>query len=220
MAINYILFDMDGLLTDSERLSFETLHEIINEYGFELDRKQYCNIIGKNNDACKRLLQEMFLGLNGTEVIAEYGVRFSKAVNDGKLYLKKGVHEILDLCDRLGIKKAVASSNNGKYVRFSLGSCGILDRMDLLVYDEMVANAKPAPDLFLKAAELLNAPHDECLVLEDSYAGVMAAHAAGIPVIVVPDMIAPNEEILSMCVRSADSLLDVIDYINSTGKVS
>ena len=97
----------------------------------------------------------------------------------------------------------------------NLKSIGVLSRLDAIVYDGLVQRVKPFPDLFLKASELLDAQPEECLVLEDSTAGVQAACAAHIPVIVIPDLIPPTEETLKICLARMDSLLDVRDYIVS-----
>ncbi len=87
--------------------------------------------------------------------------------------------------------------------------------MEVIVHDGMGARGKPAPDLFLLAAEKLGADKSQSLVLEDSYAGVMAAHAAGIPVIVIPDLLSPNDEMRRVALACERSLFDIIPYLDA-----
>lgn len=214
MQTRCILFDVDGLMVDSEKLSFTIIKEILQEHGYEMSLDFYIKLIGISQQTGAQLISETFPGVNGmTDVFSVFEERYKEAVKKGCLKLKPGLCELLDELDQRNIPRAVASSNVEEVVKTNLESANVLHRIDAVVYDGMVKHVKPYPDLFLKAAELLGAKPGECLVLEDSTAGIQAAYSAGIPAIVIPDLIQPTEETLKMCIGRMESLFDVIKYI-------
>lgn len=214
MNIKCILFDIDGLMVDSEALSFTLIGEILREHGYEMPLSFYQKTIGVSQQIGARLFTETYPGIDGQkDVYNQFEPRYEQAVREGRLNPKPGLFELLDELDRRNLRRAAASSNVETVVMANLRSVGALHRMDALVYDGLVRRVKPFPDLFLKAAELLGAKPEECLVLEDSTAGVQAAQAAHIPVIVVPDLIPPTEETLRICFARMDSLLDVRNFL-------
>lgn len=210
-----ILFDMDGLLVDSEALSFEIIGELAAQNGYSLSKEQYCQLIGKSQEEGFRILSRLCPGADARAVYDRYHALYLGAVAAGRLRLKPGVRTLLDACDARGIKKAVVSSNMESYLRANLAAVGLADRFDALVYDGMAEKAKPAPDLFLVGAELLGVRDKAaCLVLEDSEAGIRAGHAAGMPVITVPDLIEPPAPVLALCRRRAASLEEVAGLLD------
>lgn len=215
MQTKCIIFDMDGLMIDSEKLSFNIIKTILGEQGHNLSRDLYAKTIGVCREGSEELLSRTFPGLDGKWVYEVYFLRYFKALNEGKLETKPGLFSLLQELDKRGIRRAVASSNDQPIVEASLKNIGVYDRMDAYIYAEMVERVKPFPDLFLKAAEILGVKPKECLVLEDSQAGVEAAVAANIPVILIPDMIAPTDPMLKAAVKKYDTLYGVIEYIKA-----
>ena len=215
MRVKNILFDMDGLLINSEFLSRQIFREILAEFGREISDAQYREMIGKTLDSGVAILESFFPDLDCRQLYGEYGRRYFTAVDNGRLTAKPGAQELLDACRDRGVRCAVASSNIRESVVTCLQKLGLYDYMDVVVHDGMGARGKPAPDLFLLAAERLGADKSQTLVLEDSYAGVMAAHAADIPVVVVPDLIPPNEKMLAVAKACEASLFDVIPYLDA-----
>lgn len=215
MQTKCIIFDMDGLMIDSEKLSYSIIKSIIAEHGHNLSLDLYAKTIGVCREKAEELFSRTFPGIDGKSVYEAYFPRYDNALKDGQLEVKPGLFPLLQELDRRGIRRAVASSNDKAIVEASLKNIGVYDRMDAHVYAEMVERVKPSPDLFLKAAALLGVKPEECLVLEDSKAGVEAAVAANIPVILIPDMIPPTEHMLKVVLRKYDTLYDVIDYIKA-----
>ena len=214
MDTKYIIFDMDGLMIDSEKLSFDIIKSILHEHGYNLSLEFYAKTIGVSREHSEQLFTQSFPGIDGKrDVYGAFFERYFKAVEDGKLAAKPGLIQLLNELDKRGIKRAVASSNDKSIVEASLKSIGVYNRIDAIVYSELVERVKPFPDLFLKAAKTLGGKPEECLILEDSQAGVEAALSAHIPVIIIPDMIPPSEAMLKGCLRRYDSLYDVIEYI-------
>lgn len=216
MSVKCVLFDMDGLVIDSERLSFDIMRTYLRELGFELTLEQYFELLGKNYDFSVKYIERIYKGVDGAEFFKAYAARYVEAVRAGAQRVKAGFFELSDELKRQGIKSAIASSNLENMVRLNMETLGLSGRFDAIVYDGMAERAKPFPDLFLKAAELTDTPARDCLVLEDSFAGVRAAKAAEMRVIIVPDLREPTREIIEMCERRCDTLLGVIDYLNET----
>jgi HAD superfamily hydrolase (TIGR01509 family) len=115
--------------------------------------------------------------------------------------LKPGAAELLNALGQHGLKKAVATSAGRHAAEMHLGRSGLRAHLPVVVTRDDVARGKPYPDLFLRAAELLDVAPDECLAVEDSLNGIRAAHAAGMMPIMVPDLLRPTDEISAMCVR-------------------
>lgn len=156
---------------------------------------------------------EKLPGVDGEELYLSCGKEVQDYLENNPIDTMPGLFELFDALDKKGIKKAVATSSRRRNAEMTLTKCGILDRVDAVVTGDMVEHGKPAPDIFLKAAGVMGCSLDECLVLEDSNAGVLAAHAAGIPVVLVPDMIDNPPEIVALAEAKCNSLFDVISLI-------
>jgi HAD superfamily hydrolase (TIGR01509 family) len=127
--------------------------------------------------------------------------------------LKPGVTELLDMLQAKGIRVSVASSTSLQGTKEHLTESRILNRFEVVVGGDMVTKGKPNPDIFLKAAELLGLTPEECIVVEDSPAGIRAAYAAGMKAVLVPDRAAITEEIIAMSDVVLSSLYEMPDYV-------
>ena len=201
---------MDGLLLDSEVLAIESLRGAGRSLGVELPVEFCHRMIGTPLDHCRALVAERF----GTAFpIDRYFMlqeqHLETLVASGRLALKRGVAELLDALDARGIARAIATSSSRVRTDRHLGLVGIASRFDHIVTRDDVARGKPNPDPFLKAASLLGVAPARCLALENSHNGIRAAHAAGMRVVMVPDLLAPTDEISFIAHRVVDSLHDV-----------
>ena len=189
------IFDMDGLIFDTERLFMEQLAVVMAQRGYRLSREVYCRS----------------LGLTGKLMLTEYGADYPFAELGRKarehvdaiaatvgLELKPDIVTLLQWIRRQGLKAAVASSTRSDIVERYLEGAGIRDYFSGIVGGEMVEKSKPEPDIFLKAAQLCGLKPEQAVVLEDSENGIRAAVAAGIPVICVPDLKMPEDEVRKM----------------------
>ncbi|MEG1556820.1 MAG: HAD family phosphatase [Oscillospiraceae bacterium] len=215
MKIKYVLFDMDGLMIDSEAPTFKIWQDYFAQHGHIMPREEYVTYIGQTVARISRKLREKYPGESYVDGVHDYWIeKMTELLDNDALEAKKGLVELLDFLDEKGIKKAVTTSNTELWTKRSLECIGVFERMDKCIYSDMVKHGKPAPDIFLAGAAAFGAKPEECLVLEDSIAGIKAAHAANIPVICVPDMIVPPTEILDLCTHCCDSLLDVMQFID------
>lgn len=209
-----ILLDMDGLLVDSERITFGMWVEIFQRHGHKLDLDHYVQLCGKNEEAVIEALDAMYPGLSLHEHIwPEWDGKYEILAPNGGVPLKKGALQLMDYCDEHRIKMAICSSNLEHWVTAILNGDGVYDRFWPVLDGSCVGRSKPAPDLFLRAAELLKLEPHECLVMEDSNSGITAGHRAGMDVLCVPDLMPPTADCMKMCTYICDDLAQAIQYL-------
>lgn len=209
-----VIFDLDGLLIDSEIISLKIYQDILRSYDFVFTKEEYArDFSGKTEIAnCTLLIKRYNLPLP-LDVIMEIVGILEKAYVDKGIDLKKGAIELINYLKENHIQMAVASSSKRERALTILKKHKIDQYFDAFVFAGEVENGKPNPDIFLKAAEKLGAEPKDCLVLEDSEAGIQAAHSANIPVICIPDMKRPHPYFLNMTSGVLSSLEEVINVI-------
>jgi len=204
------IFDMDGLMLDSERITNQAWQKTAADFGYDLTDEMMLECVGCS-PALSEMIQKRFLGqdypyLKIRERKVDY---FEASVAKHGIPIKKGLLELLDLLDAKQVCKAVASSTPQPYVNRRLQATGLYQRFDAIVTASEVEKVKPDPALFLEAARLIGADSRRCLVLEGTPFGVKAADAAGMPVILVPDLAPLPPEICSMAIGVFPSLEEV-----------
>jgi HAD superfamily hydrolase (TIGR01509 family) len=185
--IQAILFDLDGLMVDSEPHSLASWEAVLAKRDVKLDQLMIESILGLRIDATARTLIDKYHLPDTVQGLADAKAEYQIAHLDGNVKPMPGLLELLDEIDRRGLPKAIASSGIRRYVEAVLRVNGLLDRFSVIITGDQVAHGKPAPDVFLAAARALNIEPADCLVLEDAPAGVQAAKAAGMTCIAVPD---------------------------------
>ena len=214
--VEAVIFDMDGLLLDTEIVYRAAMIEAGSVFGVAFTGEIYASMVGRTNLECGVLLR----GLYGEDFpVQAYFERVWSDVEDlleAETKLKAGVIEILDYLDDLGLPRAIATSNGMVSVEKYLGRFDLLSRFNAVVANADVVRHKPHPDPYLEAARRLGVDPAHCLALEDSHPGVRAAHAAGMMTVMVPDILDPNEEMHDKCVHIADSLHVVLDLLKAS----
>src|SRR5271156_3369366 len=211
-----VIFDMDGLLFDTEALWQEALLSAAAEGGHEIPDEVYNKSIGVRRSQCRGL----FLSHFGEDFLfddfhADWRRHFW-LIAENKLTLKPGVPELLEILDQFRLPRAIATSSSRTTVERHLISHGLMDRFDQIICRGDYENGKPAPDPFLKAAERLGVEPRLCLALEDSHNGVRSASSAGMMPIMVPDLLEPTDEIRGLCASVARDLHEVRRVILAT----
>jgi pseudouridine-5'-monophosphatase len=192
--INAILFDLDGLMADSEPLAEWAWNQVLGQFGCRLDDQTLQDILGMRVIDSSALLCERFeLPHSAEEAAAERNRAFLDAVPN-RLKACAGLYPLLDDLADLGIPLAVATSGERKYVALALETLNIAGRFHIVVTGDEVTNGKPAPDIYILAAERLGVDPADCIVLEDAPLGVAAARAAGMMCIAVPNPRIPVSE--------------------------
>jgi HAD superfamily hydrolase (TIGR01509 family) len=214
MNLQAVIFDLDGLILDSERCYFRCWQRAAADLGFELRESQYGDLAGIPNDRAEIMLAEMMGEVFPlADFRAIWNTYWDELLRCEEIPVKPGVPELLELLDARSIPRAIASSSFERDVIASLGRW--LARFPVIVSRDMVANGKPAPDLFLAAAQQLGVTPRHCLALEDSDVGIRAAASAGMPVILVPDINQPSPEAVAAAWRVCSSLHEVIPIIKA-----
>jgi HAD superfamily hydrolase (TIGR01509 family) len=208
-----VIFDMDGLLFDTEALWQEALLSAAAEAGREIPDEVYTQSIGVRRSQCRGLFLAHFGGDFGFDDFHANWRRHFWLIAETKRSMKPGVPELLDVLDQLRLPRAIATSSSPATVERHLTAHGLTDRFDHIVCRGDYEHGKPAPDPFLKAAERLAVEPRSCLALEDSHIGVRSASAAGMMTVMVPDLLEPTEEVRALCVLVARDLHQVGDLV-------
>ncbi|MGI6029941.1 MAG: HAD family hydrolase [Eubacteriales bacterium] len=215
MAIEAVIFDMDGLMFDTERLSVRTWRHVLAERGLTLTDEQNQRLVGRNEETGNRVLVELYGDAIGD--VKQFRahreeVRRQWLERDG-VDRKPGLLELLEFLREAGIPCAVASSSAPHKIDYLLDRYELRKYFRAVVSGEDFAESKPHPAIFYKAVELLGVQPAQALVLEDSPAGIEAAWRAGIPAVHIPDLIPPDETTRAHSWRQAENLLQVVDII-------
>jgi len=201
-----VVFDMDGLLFDSERLYAESILTAAREVGCAMSHDVFLQLVGRSHEMNHRFLLEHYGADYPLQaLIATWGQHF-RALAAAGLPLKPGAAELLDLLDALGLPRAIATSSTHANVQHNLTALGLVDRFHSVIARGDYVSGKPSPEPFLKAAERLGVAPALCLALEDSHNGVRSASAAGMMTIMVPDLIPATDEIQGLCTLVVDDL--------------
>lgn len=210
------LFDMDGLLIDSERLSLQSFLATCSDNGLGDQTPLFLSIVGSNEASLMSILDA---GIGDQVDLpafrADWAGRYHELIADGQVLLKPGVEALLDWLTAKGVRMAVATSSATPIAALKLTRTGIIKRFDYIVGGDMVRHSKPHPEIFLTAAARIQADPSRTLVFEDSSNGVKAGVAAGCTVIQIPDLVQPTPELLSLGHRVLDSLHDALTLLQS-----
>ena len=207
MAIRALIFDMDGLLFDTERLAAQTWAEAARALGFELSEATVRGTVGLDHVLSRAYYQDLFQGRFPYDRAEElHRDLFRERIVAQGVPKKQGLEQLLEEAGRLGLKIALGTSSRAVYAHSMLWLAGIVEHFDALVTRDLVQAGKPSPEIYLKAAALLDCAPAECLVFEDSPTGIEAARAAGMPVVMVPDLIPPTEALRAACAAVFPSL--------------
>jgi HAD superfamily hydrolase (TIGR01509 family) len=193
-----MVFDMDGLMLDTERIAPRCWSEAATALGVNFDTALMPAMIGRNSrDSRQYVLDHYGDDFPVDALMLQARARFDAIVEREGITVKPGLHALLEWLETLGILRAVATSTRRDRAQVHLQHCALLSRFHTLVGGDEVARGKPAPDIFLLAAERLNVEPSNCIVLEDSEPGVRGALAAGMIPIMVPDTMEPSLDLLA-----------------------
>jgi HAD superfamily hydrolase (TIGR01509 family) len=210
-----VLFDMDGLLVDSESVWRDALQAAAEALGSPLPTAIADSLIGLPWPQTEAKLQSFFGADFDVPGYIDRTARLAEALKGQGVALKAGVIELLDLLDGLALPRAIVTSSNHATVKSHLGPHGLLGRFDAVLAHGDYERGKPAPDPYLRGAERIGQNPAACLALEDSHNGVRAAHAAGMMTVMIPDLLAPTAEMHDLCVGVLDTLHAVRDAIQA-----
>lgn len=205
-----VIFDMDGLMLDTERLAPRAWIDAAQALGVEFDLALTQPMVGRNFRDCASIIADHYgAGFPTGELMKAWHVAYDAIVAREGIAIKAGLLELLDWLEAEDIPKAVATSTRRDRAQAKLAQTALLPRFTALVGGDEVVLGKPAPEIFLTAAQRLGQPAAGCIVLEDSEPGVRAALAAGMIPIMVPDLHLPSAELVALEPLTVASLAEV-----------
>ncbi|MDS7596361.1 HAD family phosphatase [Agrobacterium tumefaciens] len=208
-----VIFDMDGLLIESETLYRDSFLAASREGGHGMHVETYQKVCGSPWDTITKAILADYGADFPIDTFRDAWLKHLRIMMADGVALKPGVIEILDLLDRFSIRRAIATSSQHDSVQRHLSPFDLPQRFDQIVARGDYAAPKPSPLPYLTAAQRLDIDPVHCLALEDSYHGVRSASAAGMMTIMVPDVAPPTEEMQDRCVAICDDLFSVASLL-------
>jgi HAD superfamily hydrolase (TIGR01509 family) len=199
--VEAVLFDMDGLLIDTEAVYIEAYHAAARTVGVEMPLELCHSMIGVPSRECETMIQDHFGPAFSVDRFQGHFNDHAHRLLDSHVPVKPGAAEILDYLTGRGLPLAIATSSRATTVQRHLGRAGLLDHFTAIATRYDVERAKPHPDVYLEAARRLGVTPERCIAFEDSNVGLTAAHAAGTMAIMVPDIVPPTPEVRAKCLQ-------------------
>lgn len=214
MPYDAVVFDMDGVIFDSERATMDCWMELAEKYGIDNMEEAFLACTGTTMVRTREIMLERYGDDFPYDTYAkEASAMYHSRHDGGRLPVKKGVKELLTYLKQKGKGVALASSTRRQTVCNQLRDAQLIEYFDKIVSGDMVERSKPAPDIFLKACEELGVLPEHTVGIEDSYNGIRAAHAAKLRAIMVPDLLEANEEMEQLAEVILSDLCEVRDYL-------
>ena len=217
-SLSGVILDLDGLMLDTERVARRAWRTAAAEFGYTIEDQLYERVIGRTPEGTQEILKAQ-LGdqFPFRKALHHQQILLNGLIDQEGLERKPGLAQLLRTIEALRLKVAVATSSRRASALRKLSAARMNGAFETLVCGDDVAKGKPAPDIFLAAARELGARPEHCLVLEDSDAGALGAHAAGMRVILVPDLKTPSAETGSIAWRVCPSLGSAAALLRSMG---
>lgn len=210
------VFDMDGLMFDSERLVYEIWQSMLDEIGLEYNVDIYKNTVGLRADNTEKYYKSIYgKDFDYAALKAKSRQLFYERVEREGVPVKKGLFEMLEYLKTQNIKISLATSTSSQTALKLLKMANVYDYFDAFVCGDDVKNGKPHPEVFLTAADRLKLAPKSCAAFEDSINGIKSASAAGMKTVMVPDFLQPTDEVLSLIDFICEDLSQVIKYIEN-----
>ena len=214
--IRGILFDMDGLVLDSEALYTRFWREAAHALGYPMTVEQSLGMRSLGKKLGQPYLESLFGPTVDYTTLRNKRIQLMDAyVAQHGIAVKPGIYELLDYMDEHGIAAAITSSSPMAFIQRHLSDADLLHRFQKLCSGHAIPNGKPAPDIYLLGAKELGLKPEECLALEDSPTGILSAYRAGCLPVMIPDLDQPEEEAQKLLFAKADSLTDIISILKA-----
>ena len=209
-----VLFDMDGVVLDTEKLYARFWAEAAHALGYPMTYEQALGMRSLNNEAGQAKLESYFGPGVSRSIMRDKRVELMDAYVAGHgIDPKPGIHELLDALRGQGIRCAIATSSPKPRALAYLDCLGLSEKFDCICSGHDVPHGKPAPDIYLHAAASLGLNPENCLAIEDSPAGIESAHRAGCHPVLVPDLDGSDEAMRKLLYAEAETLADVVDLV-------
>lgn len=212
--IKTVIFDMDGVLIDTETICARAWRESAKLNGIHDIEATIVNCIGLNETDTKAYFMNKYGESMPYRQFKEDSTRiFYEIVGHEGVAVKTGVYELMGFLKEQGFRISLASSSREYSVRLHMGRTKLIDYFEILMTGDKVIHSKPDPEIYLKVCEEMGVAPERTIAIEDSFNGIRSAYQAGMNVIMVPDMVKPTEEIMAMLYGCFETLLDVKAFL-------
>ena len=213
-----VIFDMDGLMLDTETLLQRFWCEAAQFYGYPMTPEIVLGIRSLSYKYAIKHLKRVFGDdFDYPKVRAKRIELMNEYIRRNGVIKKKGLDELLDFIAKTPLKAAVCTATDFERTKMYLESVGVFDKFDDLICGNMVEYGKPAPDIYKSACKLLGLLPEECIALEDSPNGIISAAVAGLNAVMIPDLTKPSEDIRPLIFAECEDLGKVIEILKSCG---
>ena len=215
MGKKAVIFDMDGVIFDTERVYLEIWKSVFEKYGYKMTKELYITVMGTGRkNVIKPFLENFGDDLPIEKMYEEKDNQLFYIIENQGIPLKKGVKELFSMLKEKNYKIALATSAKRERVEKQIKDKWLKESFDAIVCGDDVEKGKPSPDIFLKAAKEIDVEPENCFVVEDSPAGIKAAFSGGMKGIHVEDLKVADEDILKYCQKSFKDLQEVKKYLS------
>ena len=215
MGKKAVIFDMDGVIFDTEKVYLDIWIEVFENYGYKMTKELYVNVMGTGRkNVIKTFLENFGDDLPIEKMYEEKDNQLFYIIENQGIPLKEGVKELFSMLKEKNYKIALATSAKRERVEKQIKDKWLKESFDAIVCGDDVEKGKPSPDIFLKAAKKIDVEPENCFVVEDSPAGIKAAFSGGMKGIHVEDLKAADEDILKYCEKNFKNLQEIKEYLS------
>ena len=215
MGKKAVIFDMDGVIFDTERVYLEIWQSVFEKYGYKMTKELYITVMGTGRkNVIKTFLENFGDDLPIEKMYEEKDNQLFYIIENQGIPLKKGVKELFSMLKEKNYKIALATSAKRDRVEKQIKDKWLKESFDAIVCGDDVEKGKPSPDIFLKAAKEIDVEPENCFVVEDSPAGIRAAFSGGMKGIHVEDLKVADKDILRYCQKNFKNLQEVKEYLS------
>ena len=212
-TIQAVIFDVDGLMFDTEQVGFASWTHAQEVTGYALSEEMVHRTVGRTMDAIEAMFREELSDAPVQAILDASNEKYQQLLEAGAYAIKPGLVELLAYVEGKGLPRILATSARRSNTERKLRAKGMAGRFEHIVTSDDIVHGKPAPDIFLKACEVLGVAPEGALVLEDSNPGVRAAAAAGCPCIMVPDVLDPEVDTRASALAVMQNLHEVLAWL-------